>query len=152
MNVAGHDPNELWQKFPDSNGKGYQMWSQGHVGEVIIMQNGRAANIGRCKVCGGAAKLDCQACKGQGKQVCQICSGKKFVPATWTATDNPWLNSQPDLVRLKDGRVFLGRIALSMGEQRTIVTRDGKAIRVEASDILPRTGQGVAQGKSASGS
>jgi len=36
MEVAGHDPSELWQKFPNqSGGGGYRAWTQGHVGEVI---------------------------------------------------------------------------------------------------------------------
>src|SRR5881396_3369879 len=33
MQVAGHDPNDLWQKFPDGPGRTVA-WSQGHVGEV----------------------------------------------------------------------------------------------------------------------
>ena len=54
MTVAGHDPSELWQKFPNMNGQGgYQAWNQTHVGEVIVYKNGVAVNIGKCKVCGG---------------------------------------------------------------------------------------------------
>jgi hypothetical protein len=53
MNMAGHDPKDLWQKFPDSTGQGSQAWNQQHMGEVIVMQNSRAVNIGACKVCGG---------------------------------------------------------------------------------------------------
>jgi hypothetical protein len=58
LNVAGHDPNELWQRFPTGNGK-YAAWSQGHVGEVIEVQNGQPVNIGRCKICGGTGKVEC---------------------------------------------------------------------------------------------
>src|SRR5216683_2097368 len=35
--VAGHDPEELWQKFNQSDGS-WQAWNQGHLGEVIKMQ------------------------------------------------------------------------------------------------------------------
>jgi hypothetical protein len=140
MTVDGHGPNELWQKFPNSSGLGgYQAWNQNHVGEVVVYQNGVAVNIGKCKVCGGTTKVTCSACKGTGKQTCEICNEKKFIPVAWTRTDNPWFNSQPDLIRLKDGQVILGRVALSSGEDRMIVTRDKKVIHVNASDILPKT-------------
>ena len=99
-------------------------------------ENGRTY---KCKECGGSGKIDCPVCKGRGKPICEICNGKRFVPAAWTATDNPWLNRQPDLIRLKDGRIFLGKVAVSSGEHRTIVTRDRKAIHVEASDIVANT-------------
>src|SRR5436305_1691774 len=44
LEVAGHPPTDLWQKFPDGQG-GWTAWTQGHVGEVIVVQNGKAANI-----------------------------------------------------------------------------------------------------------
>lgn len=137
MTVAGHDPSELWQKFPNAKGKGYQAWNQHHLGEVIVMQNGGAVNIGPCRICGGTTRVPCAACKGQGRQTCEICQGKKFVPLAWTATDNPWLNRQPDLIRLKDGRVLLGKIVLSSDDDRAIKTRDGKITHVNVSEILP---------------
>lgn len=139
MTVAGHDPSELWQKFPDASGRGgYQAWNQQHVGEVVAYQNGVAVNTGQCKVCSGTTRVTCPACKGQGRQACEICAGKKFVPVTWSATDNPWFNRQPDLIRLKDGQVILGRVAATTGEEKTIVTRDKKVVHVKASDILPK--------------
>jgi hypothetical protein len=139
MPTAGHDPNELWQKFPDANGRAYRAWSQHHVGEVVVYQNGRAENMGPCKICGGTTKANCAKCKGQGKMSCEVCKGSKFVPVEWTVTDNPWLNSQPDLIRLKTGEVVLGKIALSSGEDRTIRTREGKILHVNASEIVPKT-------------
>src|SRR4051812_35183602 len=74
MEVAGHDPNELWQKFPNQSGLGgYQAWTQGHLGEVIQYQNGVAANVGKCTVCGGTTKVTCKTCAGTGKQTCEVC-------------------------------------------------------------------------------
>lgn len=144
MTVAGHDPKELWQKFPNMNGKGeYQSWGQDHVGEVIEYKNGVAVNIGKCKVCGGTGKVTCSVCNGTGKQTCPVCSGTKFIPLTWTPTNNPWFNRQPDLIRLKDGRVFLGRVAVAIGEDRTIITRDKQTLHVRASDILPKADTNV---------
>jgi hypothetical protein len=137
--VAGHDPSELWQEFPNRDGQGGGWsWNQNHVGEVIEYQNGKPANIGKCKVCNGTTKVTCSACKGTGKQTCPICGGKKFIPDAWTPTNNPYFNSQPDVIRLADGRVLLGRVAASVGDDRTIVTRDKKILHVKASDILPR--------------
>jgi hypothetical protein len=139
LDVAGHDPSELWAKFPNqSGGGGYQAWNQHHLGEVIVYQNGVAVNIGACKVCGGTTKVTCSVCKGTGKVTCPVCSGKKFIPVAWTPTDNPWFNSQPDVIRLANGQVLLGRVASSVGDDRTIVTRDKKVLHVKASDILPK--------------
>jgi hypothetical protein len=139
MNVAGHDPSELWMKFPNTSGKGgYQAWNHHHVGEVVVYQGGQAVNIGACKVCNGSTKVDCRVCKGQGKAKCELCKGDKFVPIAWTATDNPWLNSQSDVIRLKDGQVLLGKVALSNAQDLTIRTRDGKSVHVSPSDILPK--------------
>jgi hypothetical protein len=140
MNVAGHSPNELWQKFPNTSGKGgYQAWNQAHVGEVITYQNGVAVNIGACKVCGGTTKVECRVCKGQAKTTCEICKGEKFVPNSWTATDNPWLNSQPDLIRLKDGQVLFGKVVATNKEDLTIMTRDKKIKHVNVAEILPKS-------------
>jgi hypothetical protein len=139
MFVAGHDSSEVWQKFPNKNGGGgYQAWNQDHIGEVIVYSNGVAVNIGECKVCGGTTKVKCDVCKGTGKVTCPICNGKKFIPVAWTPTNNPSFNSQPDVIRLKDGRVFLGRVAVAIGEERTIITRDKQTLHLKASDILPQ--------------
>jgi hypothetical protein len=46
MNVPGHDPNELWQKFSGSRGTG--AWTTVHVGEVIEIRKGIPENIGKC--------------------------------------------------------------------------------------------------------
>jgi hypothetical protein len=139
MAVAGHDPSELWITFTKADG-GTMSWNQNHVGEVIQMQNGNPVNIGKCKICGGTTKGTCSVCKGTGKVTCPICNGKKFIPVAWTPTDNPWFNSQPDVIRLADGQVVLGRVAASSGEERTIVTRDKKILHVKAPDILPKAG------------
>jgi hypothetical protein len=139
MNVPGHSPNELWQKYPDLDGRGgYYAFSQNHLGEVVAYQGVRAVSTGKCKVCGGTTKVTCSICKGTGKVTCPICSGKKFIPVAWTPTDNPWFNSQPDVIRLKDGRVLLGRVAVAIGEERTIITRDKQTLHVKAPDILPK--------------
>jgi hypothetical protein len=136
MNVAGHSPNDVWITFKSKDGT--KSWNQGHVGNVIAYQNGDPVDTGPCKICGGKTTVTCPVCKGTGTQTCGLCSGKKFVPDAWTATDNPQFNSQPDLIRLKDGQVVLGRVAASNGEDRTIITRDKKVLHVKASDILPK--------------
>jgi len=125
MNVAGHNANELWIKFPNPDGRTYEAWNQNHAGEVVVYQKGKPVNIGACKVCGGTARVKCPVCQGEGKAACPICKGHKTVPSSWTDTDNPWLNSQPDLVRLKTGRVLLGRVVTN-GSDVLIKTRDGK--------------------------
>jgi hypothetical protein len=113
-------------------------WSEHHLGEVIVMQDGKPTNIGKCKICGGTGKVNCSVCKGTGKVTCPVCNGKKFIPAAWTPTDNPWFNSQPDVIRLADGQMLLGRVAAEVGDERTIITRDKKILHVKASDILSK--------------
>ena len=50
---------------------------------------------------------------------------------TWTPTDNPWFNNQPDVIRLADGQMLLGRVAAEVGDDRTIITRDKKILHVK---------------------
>src|SRR5882724_4138475 len=137
LEVAGHPPTDLWQKFPDGP-DGWTAWTQGHVGEVIVVQNGKAANLGKCKQCGGATKIQCSVCGGKGQQVCEYCQGTKLLPIDWKPNDNPVLNRQPDLIRLKDGRALLGRVAMRSGTKYTIKTREGKLVNVDASEIVPK--------------
>src|SRR5208282_1821491 len=139
MDVAGHPPCDWWITFTKADG-GTMSWNQNHVGEVIEMQNGNPVDIGKCKICGGTGKVTCSVCKGTGKVTCPICNGKKFIPVAWTPTDNPYFNSQPDVIRLADGQVVLGRVAGAVGDERIIVTRDKKVLHVKASDILPKAG------------
>ena len=139
MVVAGHPPTDLWITFTTANG-GTMSWNQNHVGDVIAYQNGDPVDTGKCKVCGGTGKVKCDVCKGTGKVTCPICDGKKFIPVAWTPTDNPYFNRQPDVIRLADGRVVLGRVAATIGDDLTIVTRDKKILHVKSSDILPKAG------------
>lgn len=76
MNVAGHSPNDVWQKFRMPGG-GYQAWNQNHYGEVIAMQNGKPVNVGKCKVCGGSMVVKCQVCNGTGIAPCTLCGGMR---------------------------------------------------------------------------
>ena len=138
MTVAGHPPTDLWQKFGQSDGS-YTAYNQGHVGHVIALQNGKAVDTGPCKICGGTGKVPCSVCKGTGRETCLICEGKKYIPDAWTPTDNPWLNRQPDLIRLTDGRMLFGKVVSTIGTNLTVKTRDGKWIHVGAADIMPES-------------
>jgi hypothetical protein len=136
--IDGNPSDMLWQYFTSADGRMTMGWSEHHLGEVIVMQDGKPTDIGQCKICGGTTKVTCSVCKGTGKVTCPICNGKKYIPPTWTPTNNPWFNSLPDVIRLADGRVVLGRIAATVGDDLTIVTRDKKILHVKASDILPK--------------
>ena len=134
MNVPGHSPNELWIKFTNPDGRTSESWNQNHVGEVITFHQGRAVNIGKCKVCGGTTRVNCPVCQGEAKGTCPICKGQKTVPSDWKPTDNPWLNRQPDLVRLKSGRVLLGKVVTN-GSDVLIKTRDGKFNSLDPTEL-----------------
>src|SRR5688572_10284666 len=140
MEVPGHKPDGLWQKFPDGPGR-RKAWNNNHVGEVVLVTKGVARNTGQCKTCLGTTKVKCKMCNGQGTQTCYICDGKRVVAASWTANSNPKLASQPDLIRLRDGRSVLGRIAMQAGNFCTIRTRDGKMIEVNSTDIVSKPAQ-----------
>jgi hypothetical protein len=77
----------------------------------------------------------CKVCDGRGLQTCQVCEGKTVLPASWKPTDNPWFNRQPNVVRLKDGRAFLGRDA---GGDDVIVmfrTHSGETVSVPRDQV-----------------
>ncbi len=140
--MAGHNPNELWRKFPTRNG-GFVSWNQGHVGEVVTIQNGEPVNIGKCTVCSGTTKVKCAVCAGTGVLNCTVCDGKKFIPEAWTESDNPKQKKPPTVVadlktiRLKDGSTIQGKISGRMSDTVWITTGDGKLIKVNADDIVP---------------
>ena len=137
MEVAGHPPTDLWHKFELPDGSGYMAYNQNHVGHVIAYQNGQFVDTGPCKICGGSGKVPCSVCKGTGKEVCPICEGKKFIPVAWTPTDNPWLDRQPDLIRLSSGKLMFGKAIYTNGTDLTIKTRDGKFLHIQSTDIVP---------------
>lgn len=140
LDVPGHPPTDIWQKFYQADGS-YMAYNQNHVGHVIQMQNGKAVDTGPCPLCGGTGKVPCSVCKGTGQETCLICGGKKFIPAAWTATDNPWLNRQPDLIRFTDGHVMFGKVVSTVGSDVTIKGRDGKWLHVDAANLVLKTAE-----------
>jgi hypothetical protein len=136
--INGNYSPILWQVYKTPDG-GTHAISEHHVGHVIVIQNGKQVDTGPCKICGGTGKVKCNICNGTGKVICPICNGKKFIPVAWTPTDNPYFNSQPEVIRLAGGQVILGRIAGEDNGEKIIVTRDKKVLHVKASDVLPKT-------------
>lgn len=135
LEVAGHPPSDLWQKFTQSNGT-YQAWSHKHVGEVIQMQNGKAVHAGQCRICGGTTRVKCPVCQGTGQGACDLCAGKKVVPASWTEFNNPKLKVKPAMLQMKDGRTVVGKIQMRLGGKVTVKTEDGKQVELNASEIV----------------
>ncbi len=136
--IDGKPSDVLWQYFNSPDGRLTMGWSEHHLGEVIVFKDGQFTDIGKCKICGGTGKVRCEVCKGTGRVTCPVCNGKRFILVAWTPTDNPYFNRQPDIIRFADGRVVLGRVAATVGDDLTIVTRDKKILHVKAADILPR--------------
>lgn len=144
LDVAGHPASDLWQKFYLNDGS-YQAYNQNHVGHVIAMENGQAVDTGPCRICGGTGKVPCNVCKGTGQVVCPICEGKKYIPDSWTPTDNPWLNRQPDLIRLADGRILFGKVMSTVGGDVAIKTRDGRWLHVDTTNMASPAGPAAAR-------
>ena len=124
-------------KYEHGNGA-YEAFNQGHAGHVIVIQNDHAVDTGTCTICSGTGKVQCSACKGTGKEMCLICEGKKFTPLSWSPTNNPWLNRQPDVIRLTDGRVYLGKVMGSVDTNVNIRTRDGRWVYVSYKDLVTK--------------
>ena len=154
MNVPGHDPNELWQKFSGSRGTG--AWTTAHVGEVIEIRKGIPENIGKCPACEGKASVSCKVCQGTATIMCPVCHGNKVVPIRVivpvratpsampriTATpqqtrQSPPIPNKSKPIRLVDGRTIVGRITVSDSEVSWIRTDDGKTFEVSTKNILP---------------
>jgi len=148
MNVPGHDPKELWQKFTGS--QGWRAWTTAHVGEVIEIRNGRPENIGKCPTCGGKAKVSCKVCKGTGTITCPVCHGNKVVPVRVVSSAMPQITAtrqpthsgnqpapvKPKIIRLMDGRTITGQITVSDPEVSWIRTSDGKTFEVPTKSII----------------
>ena len=130
--VAGFPADELWHVIPLPNGRQYV--SQAHIGEVFVVRNGQVDRLGKCPTCNGRGHLPCPTCGGKARVTCDLCEGRKVIPSAWKTNDNPVLNRQPDLIRLKDGRVFLGKRS-ELGERAFIRTRDGQFITVGKDDF-----------------
>lgn len=128
-------PGQLGYKLP-LGGRRYAIVSLGHAGEVWTVRNGEAVSLGPCPTCTGHMAIRCPQCKGAGKVKCGVCQGAKIVAAAWKPTDNPWFNAQPDVIRLKDGRVFLGQESGGGGDTVIFKTRDGQFITVNRDQIL----------------
>jgi hypothetical protein len=139
LDVPGHPSSDIWQQFYQSDGS-YEAYNQGHLGHVIVMENGMAVDTGPCKICGGTGKVPCSVCKGTGQVVCPICEGKKYVPDSWTPTDNPWLDGQPDLIRLADGRILFGKVMSTVGSDVAIKTRDGRWLHFDVTNVVSSAG------------
>jgi len=110
--------------------------SEFHAGEVWQLQNGQLISAGYCPTCNGSRTLRCPTCQGSGVRSCPVCDGKTVLLTSWKPTDNPWFNRQPDAVRLKDGRAFLGRDA---GGDELIVmfrTQAGETLSVPRGDVV----------------
>jgi hypothetical protein len=132
--VDGHPDSDIWLTFNGADGS-WKMVNQNHAGQVMELRNGRYELGGKCKTCGGAAKIKCPICQGTSQTTCSICDGHGVVPADWTAFNNPKINNRPNLIRLKDGRAIFGKVEMRIGTMVYIKTEDGKQQEIKAEDI-----------------
>jgi hypothetical protein len=154
MEVAGHDPKELWQKHTGS--KGWNAWTSAHVGEVIEIRNGMPENMGKCPTCGGKTTVFCKDCNGARTVVCPACRGNKVVRARSVSPSTPQITPSRQqtppkipptplkqrIIRLRDGRTLIGRIIASDPKVSWIKTSDGKTVEVPTESIIHDTPPG----------
>ncbi len=138
MDVPGHSPSEIWQKFYYGTGpkKGYKAWPNTHVGYVIVPTAAGPVDTGLCKTCNGTTKVKCEKCKGTAAIACTMCEGKKTVPESWTETNNPKIDTDPNYIRLTDGRVIKGKIVLTTDTKLKIKTDSGTYIDIAKDQVV----------------
>lgn len=130
MYVDGHDTNELWQVFQTRAGS--KAFNDKHIGEVVVLTNGEAINLGKCSICDGASKVPCPACQGKGSAVCAMCNGQKTVPAEWTAASNPKTKVASELVAKQSaGAAKTPSVLPTSTGVQTFVLADGTSITGE---------------------
>lgn len=50
-------------------------WSEGHVGELVALENGVWVNKGKCPTCAGSSQVICPTCHGTAVRDCPACKG-----------------------------------------------------------------------------
>lgn len=73
MTVAGHPPNELWQKFYFAGG--WTAVSETQCGHIIEVENKEIVDFGACPTCKGTTEVACPVCQGTGEIECMACKG-----------------------------------------------------------------------------
>lgn len=129
-------PGELGYKLSLGNRRS-AIVTMAHIGEVWVAKNGEPVSLGACPTCNRQMRVPCRDCAGTGHLACEVCQGATIIPSAWKPTDNPWFNAQPDVVRLRDGRVFLGKESGGDGETILFRTRSGEVIQAAKSEVLP---------------
>jgi len=71
------DDGKRWRFFPGRT-HGFYL-SEGHAGEMIVMENGDPVRKGPCPTCHGKGKIDDPVCQGKGHKTCADCRGLGFV-------------------------------------------------------------------------
>lgn len=64
-----------WRTFRGKSGSNAR-WSDAHIGELVVMENGEPVNKGKCPTCDGTTFVKDPACNGTGKKPCKVCKGK----------------------------------------------------------------------------
>jgi hypothetical protein len=140
--VDGHPDDLLWKSFdskrPDHQGG--MWWSQHHIGDLIVYENGVPVDKGKCPTCGGTGLVDCKRCGGTGKQTCEVCKGAKRVTKADADAYAKKVQAERDAnaIALTDGRVLHGKVLSRSAEQVVIKTEDGKMITVKPAEIVEK--------------
>lgn len=54
---------------------GSQWWTEGHIGELVVVENGVWVNKGKCPTCVGKGEIICPTCHGTAERECPTCHG-----------------------------------------------------------------------------
>lgn len=130
---------KLWKHFPykKADKQGVWSWSIGHVGELIVHEDGMPVNKGPCPTCKATNLADCKRCKGAGKQTCALCKGAKKVTATEAEAYAAKLAAEKkaNTITLKDGRTLQGKVVGRTPDKLIVKTDDGKMETVDLKDV-----------------
>ncbi|MDB5328847.1 MAG: hypothetical protein JWM57_4416 [Phycisphaerales bacterium] len=60
--------------FRNKDGSGFH-WHEGHIGDLVVQENGTWVDKGKCPTCAGTSQIICPTCHGTAKRECQTCRG-----------------------------------------------------------------------------
>ncbi len=123
---------------------GDSWWSTGHLGQLIVYEDGMPVNKGVCPTCKGTGLIDCKACVGTGRLTCALCKGSKRVlqadADAYAAKKRDEFSASS--ITLGDGRVLHGKIISRSDTQVVIKTEDGKMVSVKPEELVEKPKEG----------
>ncbi len=110
-----------------------------HLGEILDFVDNRFVPKGKCPICSGTGKCKCKRCNGTCTILCSLCLGKKEVGKN---KGNEYIKKQKEnekkqtiKIKMKDGKIIVGKKVIETKDKIGIKTEDGKLIMIPKGEI-----------------